>query len=233
MTTKRTPQESLNLYQKLVKVRERADYIKKDSQGYSWKYADECAILSVIRSTLDAYNIWVDQEMEELETIDITIGGKISSGIRVKVKYHIIDGDNPQDSITRTQYMIEPGVDCKKVGSILTYANRYFWFKFLQIPQSEKEGIENTPPIQQEELVKGEARSATDEGKLFLSHFDESEKPALDKFVRELCDKSGKKPTEMVKLCLKNMERTKENYESWKLGEGEFKIGSKTVSMTA
>lgn len=130
--------KALNLYQKLVKVRESIGYIKKGAKGYGYSYTTESQVLLAMNEEMNKQNLFLEQEIvEKPENLDMTIktkqGYQQVMGMNIHFQYIITDGDNPEDKITRNQWMQQPGSDAQTIGSIMTYGMKYFLFKFFNI----------------------------------------------------------------------------------------------------
>lgn len=122
-----TTEKKLNLHQKIVQIRSAVLYLQKEAQGYKYSYATEGAIFEKIRPVMDKLNVILEIEMPE-----ISFDG---SFVRAKVIFTWVDADLPTDRIEKTMIMVEAikDFDIKKCGGILTYATKYFLFKFLNI----------------------------------------------------------------------------------------------------
>lgn len=126
-TEKKEEKQKMNLHQKIVVVRKEVLYLQKEAQGYKYSYATEGAIFDKIRPAMDKLNVLLEIELPE-----IIFDGNF---VRAKVIFTWVDADCPTDKIEKTMIMIEAikDFDIKKCGGILTYAMKYFLFKFLTI----------------------------------------------------------------------------------------------------
>lgn len=230
----------LNLLQKLVKVRETLTYLKKDTSGYDWKYTDEPTLLMAIRPALDEYNIWVDQQIVEIETLSLKsfVKGKEveQSCMKITILYTITDADSPENTMFKNHIMIEPGCDCKKIGAVLTYSNRYFWFKFLQIPVTtrEYESFEaSSPDIELEKTQVSSGSSwedteamgkAEDEDREkfksilenIYAQFPQEERENVKDYIAYLSKVEGRPWKQIVLDIVKDYLKTKEKFAMWK-----------------
>ena len=49
-------------------------------------------------------------------------------------EFTVINSDNPEEKIVRTQILQDTGSEVKTIGGLQTYANKYFMLKFFNIP---------------------------------------------------------------------------------------------------
>lgn len=137
--SKQKDQPKLNLYQKLVEIRKCIPYVHKSADGYGYKYAQESVILGLIREEMDNQGVILYQDMEECEFlpevyVETKKGPMRTPAVRLRLKYTWINAENPEERIEATHFMQEPGADAKTIGAIMTYSNKYFLLKFLNVP---------------------------------------------------------------------------------------------------
>ncbi len=127
MTNEKKQQEKpMNLYQKLIEIRKSVPYIKKEAKGHQYTYATESQILGAIREKMDELQVLMYQDMVAIERSD--------KGTLLTFKYTWVNAEIPEEKIECTQYMSEPKFDAKAIGSMMTYGNKYFLYKFLNVP---------------------------------------------------------------------------------------------------
>lgn len=127
-------EKALNLYQKLVEVRKEVIYIQKDSSGYNFKYANSTELLGKIRPKMDELGLLLVPTMETFELIPWKRGNVDTKIPQIQVKYTWINVDNPSETISTSLVFYEDKMTgCQGIGSLLTYAERYFLYKFFQI----------------------------------------------------------------------------------------------------
>lgn len=130
--------EKMNLYQKLVEVRKQVSYLQKSAEGYKFKYATESQILSMIRPKMDEMKVILEMDMISLDQVDCcSIKDKQIMnvrGLKATFKFIWVDADNPSDRIEKTIIVQEQESCIETVGSLMTYAHRYFLYKFFSVP---------------------------------------------------------------------------------------------------
>lgn len=131
MTKRPTPdKDKLNLYQKLLEVRKQLHYIQKTSNGHRFKYADETAILSAIRPKMDEYGLFLDFEMEEPKLLENSI-------VQVCFVFTWVDCEDPSQHLVKRLYLQTVSADPQKMGGLMTYAMRYFLYKYFSVPTAD------------------------------------------------------------------------------------------------
>ncbi|MEK5167138.1 ERF family protein [Paenibacillus sp. FSL R5-0527] len=133
----------LNLWQKLVKVREVAGGFSKDTRGYGYSYVSGNQVLSKIKDKMNELNLLLlpsTQVGEHHTHAYKTAKGKDALDFVVKgeMSYTWINGDNPteRESVTWAYYGQQDEIS-KAYGSALTYSERYYLLKSLGLPTDE------------------------------------------------------------------------------------------------
>lgn len=124
------PEPRLNLYQKLVEIRKQVDYLQKTSKGYNYKYADETAILRSIRPKMDELGVFLEFQMMEPQLLT-------DKFVQVGFEFTWVDADDPSVKITKSMFLQTTVGDVQKLGGLCTYANRFFLYKWFNVPTSE------------------------------------------------------------------------------------------------
>lgn len=143
-------QNPLNLYQKLVQVRKQVPYIQKTGEGYGYSYATEYDILSKIREKMDELNVFLEIDMVSLENIDVCeIKNKVVHnipGVKATFEFMWINADNPTENIKKKLIVQDSESGISTVGGLMTYANRYFLYKFFSVAtdKMDPDSIENS-----------------------------------------------------------------------------------------
>lgn len=133
----------MNLFQKLVQVRRKVEFVKKATDGYGGgsktaKYATTTDLLLHIREELDIQNIFFKVDMESFEHITVP-----KPAYLVHLKYTWIDGDDTTQRIESKMIMFEDKITgCHGIGSILTYAERYFLYKSFLVATDKDDPAE-------------------------------------------------------------------------------------------
>lgn len=145
-----TEAETLNLMQKLSKIRKIADVVKKSKKGFNYNYSDISDILAKVKAGMDKYGVSLIPKItpNTTQTMQVT-------SVNTKV-----DKQGKAYDVTATEFlttadMVFTWVDdssgeaidvpwaimgsqadpSQAFGSGLTYCTRYFMTNYFQIPQ--------------------------------------------------------------------------------------------------
>ena len=140
--------ESRNIYQKVARIRKIADVVQKNKKGYGYTYVSEDAILAKVKAGMDREGVVLevtilpDTVRIEPYTYTKVKGGKEETVYEFLVtgcvRFSWVDIDNPTDRIdSHWVFSGTQGDAAQALGSALTYANRYYMLKFLQIATSD------------------------------------------------------------------------------------------------
>jgi len=134
--------EKLNLYQKIVKVRESVCGLSKDKESYDYSYVSGNQILKAVKETMNEYNLLLvpSSRAGEWTTYDYTTSrGKEKTDFVVwgSMQYVWIDGDTGESLPVEWAYYGQQDDISKAYGSALTYSERYFWLKVLGLPTDD------------------------------------------------------------------------------------------------
>ena len=134
----------MNIYQKLIEVRKSVPYLKKEAEGYQFKYTSSSQVLGNLKAAMDELGLLLIPTVTDKKvTIDTyeKIDGKgnakrtVDYFTEINVTFTWINAENPEEKIECPWY--GQGVDTageKGVGKALTYAEKYFMLKFFNIP---------------------------------------------------------------------------------------------------
>lgn len=144
--------ESLNLIQKLAKIRALSDVAKKSKQGYGYSYTDVTEILANVSTGMKKYgvslipsivpgtgsvnqNVTVNTKTDKLgKAYDKTDTEMVFCADMV---FKWINDDNPDEYIEVPWFVTGSMSDCAQaMGSGLTYTMRQFLTSYFQIAQS-------------------------------------------------------------------------------------------------
>ena len=147
--------KEMNLWQRIYHVREIADVLVKDKAGYNYNYTSEEEILVKVRAGMSKYGVVIfpnivhesvtltprhfhDRVYDKAKNAFVEGKEKVEYLISAWVNVKIVNVDNPEDYAVVPWYMTAVSDDPSSAyGSALTYANRYFFLKFLNISTSE------------------------------------------------------------------------------------------------
>ena len=132
----------MNLYQKLVEIRKQVGYIQKDAQGYGYKYAKESELLWAIRPKMDELGVLLSMDMVEAVDVIVEVQNKDKSfsdrkGKKATFVFTWRNSENPEEVDKHQIIVQDAGGDAQTMGGLMTYANRYFLYKFFSIPTDE------------------------------------------------------------------------------------------------
>jgi hypothetical protein len=126
--------DKLNIYQKLIEVRKSCEYLKKDNQGYQFKFVSSSQTLGTLRAAMDEHNLLLVPSVTSHETRDHTTKkGDHEYFVIATMLFTWINADKPDERIECP--WLGQGLDSgeKGVGKAMTYAEKYFLLKFFNI----------------------------------------------------------------------------------------------------
>jgi len=125
----------LNLYQKLIKVRESVKYLQKGNKGDRFNYVSSSQVLGAIRQNLDKHNVYLKTEIINAEVHEkVRSNGNIWNLTCVTLRYTWINADNPEEQDVSEFYAQGLDDSEKGVGKACTYGEKYFLLKSFNIP---------------------------------------------------------------------------------------------------
>jgi len=122
--------EKLNIYQKLVEIRQSVEYLRKEAKGYQYSYTKESQVIAAVRPKMDELGVLLTIDMLKPEISVQEGSGKI---IQIGFEFTFINAENPLEQVVKHLWLQDTAGDPKKIGGLLTYAHRYFLLKFFQI----------------------------------------------------------------------------------------------------
>lgn len=147
--SKETQTDKLSLIQRLAKIRQMANVIQTNKQGYGYKYVSEDEILSKISAGMKKYQVSLfphvspnttDVSLQEFRKTKVAKNGapyeEVSTEVIVKSDGYFtwLCDDNPEDRYDVPWVFIGQQTDASQAfGSGLTYCNRYFLLKFFNV----------------------------------------------------------------------------------------------------
>jgi len=161
---------SLNIYQRLSNVRKTCSYLRKENEGYQFKYVSSSQTLGHLHNAINENGLILIPEIvsQELQETTNQKGNK-EFFTKLNMVFTWVNIDNPDEKIV-CQWTAQ-GLDNaeKGIGKALTYAEKYFLLKFFNIatdkddPDKFQEKMDNTTkknaPVEQ---VKVSAPSPED-----------------------------------------------------------------------
>lgn len=148
------PQEnSLNIYQKLAKIRKPVEVIQKNKAGYGYRYVTEDLILAKITGLMDKLGVSLIPNIvpgtTRVEPYTYTKTKVSKNGqpltetvneilVSADTEWHWVNNDNPEDRIVVPWSLVGQQSDASQAfGSGLTYSSRYFMLKYFNIATSD------------------------------------------------------------------------------------------------
>lgn len=131
-------ENEMNIYQKLLAIKDEVPYLKEDKKGHNYDYASPENVFGHINPLLKKHNLCLTEGVKGVDTERIT--QQTSKGERnhtlygVKIRYELINADNPEERITKDWFGSGANGAEKGFGSALTYGKRYFLLNLFDIP---------------------------------------------------------------------------------------------------
>ena len=137
--------QSLNLYQKLLKIQQEVIGLGKDSKSFGYQYVSGSKVLEYVKPLMNQYGILLKQEIIDIENTRqdyVTKNGAKSEILsKVMMKFTWIDADSGERD--ENFFGANGQNDWEKgLGSALTYAERYFLLKYFHI-NTDEDDIDN------------------------------------------------------------------------------------------
>jgi hypothetical protein len=222
--------KSLNIYQKLVEVRKGAVYVKKNAEGYKFKYATGSDFIGSLRAKMDEMNLILVPNMEEFEFVPYL---KATQALKIKVSYTWINADKPEEQLKTAYTFVEDKMTgCQGVGSLMTYCERYYLCKFFQIATSDddpekyykKHGL--SPKIDEAREAQEQARDDSSGGGL-REPLSKEKKEQIVNFWMSRSDIVKKEVAEdlLEKCCLvfqRDLDKLDNKLMTWEQSEDSF-----------
>ena len=147
------PDQNLNIYQRLAKMRKSVEVMNKNASGYGYKYVSEDAILEKVTGMMDKYGVSlvpaiVPGSMKLVPYHYIETKAKKDGGtydkhtnevlISGEIVYRWVRDDNPDEYIEVPWVFVGQQADASQAfGSGLSYASRYFMLKYFSVATTE------------------------------------------------------------------------------------------------
>lgn len=146
---------SLNLIQKLAKIRAISDVVSKEKRGYNYSYADITTILANITAGMKKYGVSlipsiVPGTTEVIQNVVVNTKfdktGKAYDNtatemlVRADMVFKWINDEDPEDFLEVPWIVTGSQTDpSQALGSGLTYCTRYFLCNYFQIAQADSD----------------------------------------------------------------------------------------------
>jgi len=125
----------MNIYQKMVAIRQAVPYLQKAANGPQYQYVSSSQTVSAVRDLLNEHGIFLKTEkLDQTLTEFKTAKGALQFMTVIKMRFTWINAENPEEQIVTLWE--GQGVDNgeKGIGKAATYAEKYFILKTFNIP---------------------------------------------------------------------------------------------------
>lgn len=146
--------ETLNLQQKLAKIRKQVEVMRKNKEGFNYKYVTDDELLAKVTAFMDKYGISLEpaivqgsMKMEPYHYCKTKINKKTGETydehnneiiVSADMTFTWINNENPDERIVVPWMIIGQQADSSQAfGSGLTYSMRYFLLKYFNIATPE------------------------------------------------------------------------------------------------
>lgn len=142
-------EKTLNIYQKLAKVRKQVEVIQRNKAGYGYKYVSEDEILAKISGSMDKHSLSLIPKVIHGSAVvtpystkktKSTKGGEIYEEnvneilVSADMIFSWVNNDNPRERLDVPWILVGHQSDgSQSFGSGLSYSMRYFLLKFFNI----------------------------------------------------------------------------------------------------
>lgn len=207
----------LNIYQKLAKVREHVEVLRKDKEGHNYTYVDAETILANITGTMKDLGISLIPRILPgttsvspcpYTTIKFTKDGqqyedrKNEVIVQADMEYHWVNDENPDERVVIPWTMLGQQTNASQAfGSGLTYCGRYFLLEYFNIATT-KDDPDNWRSLQQEAMEKESREMAKRIAETCVQLInaqlekDPAKRPDIVELVKKYAkDKNGKSST--------------------------------------
>lgn len=144
--------KEMNLHQKILKIADMAGVLQKTKEGYGYKYVPEEDIQAKVTAGLQKYGVMLydsiipgtfrvqpihyekwDPKIKGMKPVNEVI-------VSAEVTYTWVDVDDPTQRVETTWALVGQMEDAAQAfGAGLTYGNRYYLMKQLQLATSESD----------------------------------------------------------------------------------------------
>lgn len=136
--------ETLNIYQKLAKVRKAVEVVQKNASGHGYRYVTEDELLAHITGVMDKQGLsLIPAIVPNTFRVEPYTYSKVKNGeeetvneivVRAEMEFVWVDNDNPEDRIVVHWALTGQQRDASQsFGAGLTYAYRYFLLKYFGV----------------------------------------------------------------------------------------------------
>lgn len=144
---------TLNIYQKLAKIRKPVEVLKKDSKAYNYNYVKEEVILAKITGLMEKFGVSLIPSIVPQTTVvtpyhyvqtKVTAKGEVYENhineilVKFDMEWHWVNNENPTERIIVPWAAVGQQDDASQaLGSGLSYSSRYFLLKYFNVATSD------------------------------------------------------------------------------------------------
>lgn len=208
------PDEKLNLYQKLAKIRKLTEVISKNKSGYNYKYTSVDEILAKVTAGMNKYHVSLVPHMVEgsgkaephhFEKAKFAKNGTpyMEPNFEViataSMIYTWVDDDDPECRLNIPWFITGSQADpSQALGSGLTYGLRQFLLQFFQIATLDDEdpdawrGKQREAENQEQKMI---TEAILEEVNGFVNGYLEThseDKSKIQSFIKKFAKSNGK-----------------------------------------
>lgn len=211
-----TEENTLNLVQKLAKIRAMSELATKSKQGYNYTYTDVTEILAKVTSGMKKYNVsLIPSIVPQTANVSqlVSVNTKIDRQGNAKdvtttemlftadMTFRWINDDNPEEHIDVPWFITGSMSDCSQsLGAACSYGMRQFLTSYFQIAQSSDLDVD-AYRSKQKEAEAAESKAIAGE---IISKFDSVNK----QFITDNPERAAE-VKKFVSRYVKNAEYTK------------------------
>lgn len=211
-----TEESTLNLVQKLAKIRAMSEIATKSKQGYNYTYTDVTEILAKVTSGMKKYNVsLIPSIVPQTANVSqlVSVNTKIDRQGNAKdvtttemlftadMTFRWVNDDNPEEHIDVPWFITGSMSDCSQsLGAACSYGMRQFLTSYFQIAQSSDLDVD-AYRSKQKEAEAAESKAIAGE---IISKFDSVNK----QFITDNPERAAE-VKKFVSRYVKNAEYTK------------------------
>lgn len=211
-----TEESTLNLVQKLAKIRAMSELATKSKQGYNYTYTDVTEILAKVTSGMKKYNVsLIPSIVPQTANVSqlVSVNTKIDRQGNAKdvtttemlftadMTFRWVNDDNPEEHIDVPWFITGSMSDCSQsLGAACSYGMRQFLTSYFQIAQSSDLDVD-AYRSKQKEAEAAESKAIAGE---IISKFDGINK----QFITDNPERAAE-VKKFVSRYVKNAEYTK------------------------
>lgn len=196
---------TLNIYQKLAKIRKPVEVLKKNKSGYGYKYVNEELILAKITGLMEKYDVSLIPSVIKGSTVvspwsykktKSTKDGKVYEEavneiiVQADMEWCWVNNEQPDDRIVVPWTLVGSQADASQAfGSALTYSSRYFLLKYFNVSTTEDDPDHwrSVRKEAEEEESKAVAKAIIDKIHTIVSNYlDQLDQAAVENERKEI-----------------------------------------------